>query len=117
MRQIFRIGKQPALVCRVLVKDVDALAQQFVNLAGQKMLEGLEGVDARLVDVVDRQILGVRDHDVDRHVVQHLVKAIGGKAVCFIGWRGRLRLVRVAGEDVASGASCNIHDFSNKVVG
>ena len=76
MRQILRVGQQLALVFRVLVEDIDALPHELVRLAGQEMLELLQGPDTGGVGIDDPKIIQVAHDHIDRHAIDHLLKAI-----------------------------------------
>ena len=57
---------------RILMEDIDARADDVVRLHRQQVLEGLEGLDAGLVGVVDGEVFQIQGQDVDRHLLDHL---------------------------------------------
>ena len=81
VRQVGGIGHQPPLMLGMGMKDVETLTEEFVRLAGQQMFQRGQGLDAGLVDVVDREIGRIQRHHVERHFVQHLHQP-GGLLVC-----------------------------------
>ena len=56
----------------LLVKNVDALTENFLGLAGQEAFDFFQRLDAGGIDVVDGERIDVAGHDVHRHRVQHL---------------------------------------------
>ncbi|TAI65572.1 hypothetical protein [Bradyrhizobium sp. Leo170] len=70
VRQILRIGEQPALALRFFMEDVDRLAEQGVDLHRQHMLDLLEILPGGFVEVDDLEIGQLADHHADRHVIQ-----------------------------------------------
>ena len=57
---------------RGLVEDVDALAENFIHLAGQQIFNAAQRLDAGGVNVVDFQRFDVTGHDIGRHGIEHL---------------------------------------------
>jgi hypothetical protein len=72
VRQSGRIGQYPVLMRRILVEDIDGLAQHLIGRYRQEALDRAQGIDAGFVDVVDFEVDRLAGHDVDRHVVDHL---------------------------------------------
>jgi hypothetical protein len=68
MRQVLGIADDAALMRRVLVEDVERVAEDLVRRHRKQVLHGVERLEAGLVDVGDVEI-GIAHHDVDRHAV------------------------------------------------
>ncbi|MGY4417903.1 hypothetical protein ACVWY2_000328 [Bradyrhizobium sp. JR6.1] len=82
VRQVLRIGQEPALMLRVLVKDVDRLSDQRVDFHRQNMLDLFQILPRRLVDVGDLEIVQLAEHDTDRHVVEQPVRTVRADYAC-----------------------------------
>ncbi|WP_456734480.1 hypothetical protein [Bradyrhizobium sp. USDA 3364] len=67
---------------RVLVKDVDRLSDQRVDLHRQHVLDLLQILPRRLVDVGDFEIVQLAQHDTDRHIVEQPVRAVRTDDAC-----------------------------------
>ena len=85
MRQIGRIGQHLALVARIFVENIDALADDIVggDALGKQILNLPERGDAGLVGIGDVEGRRIAEHNVSRQVVDQLaiglyVKAVGG---------------------------------------
>ena len=72
VRQIFGVGKQTPLMRRVLVKNIDRLTDQGIDLDRQDMLDLTQNVARRFIDVSDAKILQFADHHIDGNVFKHL---------------------------------------------
>ena len=76
MRQAARIGQHPALMLGVLVEDVDGLAEHLIDRYRQQVLKRAQGLDGATVHIGQAQLFRFAQHDVQRHIVQHLQQAL-----------------------------------------
>ena len=67
---------------RILVEDVDRLAENLVRAARQKMLDRLQCRQGARVQIVDPEIDDVACHHVDRHLFEHLPVSIVTDLAC-----------------------------------
>jgi hypothetical protein len=56
------------------VKDVDRGSNQLIRPDRQHMLNPAHGLQRRIIDIGDLKIVQFAQHDVDRHVFDHLTK-------------------------------------------
>ena len=85
VRQVLRIGDDPALVRGVLVEDVDAGADEVVGVDVDDLFQLLDRAQRRLVRIGDAEVLQVADHDVDRHILDHLAEVRVRKSASPLG--------------------------------
>ncbi len=77
VRQVARIGDDPALMRRVLVEDVDAGADELVGLERQIIFEPGERLGRDLVEIGDLEVFRIAHHHAHRHALDHLVELRG----------------------------------------
>jgi len=73
MRQVVQVGHHVALVARVLVEDVDALADNVIpgDAGRQQLGQFVQGVDRVLVGKRDLEGLRITGHDIGRQEIEH----------------------------------------------
>ena len=77
MGQVVRVREKLPLMRRILVEYIDALTFELIRTYRQEMLQRPQGLDTRLVEIFDFEILGVGHHHVDGHFIKHLEQLTG----------------------------------------
>ena len=95
-REILRIAEHATLIAGVLVEDIDVLADHLVGSYRKKLLKRLQRFGGGRIQILNLQV-AIREHDVDRRVINH----------------ARIALVDGAFLDRCSDVRGELHDFEH----